>query len=61
MPKILIIEDEVELVRVLRFYLEGSNFTIFSAGKGDHGFAVATVLPESSHSKIFCPVSSFGV
>lgn len=40
MPKILIIEDEVELVRVLRSYLEGSNFTVFSAGKGDHGLAL---------------------
>jgi two-component system alkaline phosphatase synthesis response regulator PhoP len=40
MPKILIIEDEVELVRVLRSYLEGANFTVLSSGKGDLGLAL---------------------
>jgi two-component system alkaline phosphatase synthesis response regulator PhoP len=37
MPKILIIEDEIELVRVLQSYLEQANFTVFSAGQGDSG------------------------
>jgi two-component system alkaline phosphatase synthesis response regulator PhoP len=40
MPKILIIEDEVELVRVLRSYLEQANFKVVSAGEGDHGLAL---------------------
>ena len=40
MQKILIIEDEIELVRVLQSYLEGSNFTVFSSGKGDQGLAL---------------------
>lgn len=42
MPKILIIEDEIELVRVLRSYLEGANFTVLSSGKGDLGLALWT-------------------
>jgi DNA-binding response OmpR family regulator len=40
MPKILIIEDEIELVRVLRSYLEQSNFTVLYSGKGDEGLAI---------------------
>lgn len=40
MQKILIIEDEIELVRVLRSYLEESNFKVFSSGKGDLGLAL---------------------
>ena len=37
MPKILIIEDEIELVRVLQSYLEQANFTVISASQGDSG------------------------
>ncbi len=37
MPKILIIEDEPELVKVLRSYLEKSNFEVISAYRGDSG------------------------
>ena len=40
MPTILIIEDEIELVRVLRSYLEQSNFTVLSAVQGDTGLTV---------------------
>jgi two-component system alkaline phosphatase synthesis response regulator PhoP len=42
MPKILIIEDEIELVRVLRSYLEQANFAVVSAGKGDRGLRLWT-------------------
>ena len=37
MPKILIIEDEPELVKVLRSYLEKSNFEVITAYRGDSG------------------------
>lgn len=37
MATILIIEDEPELVRVLRSYLEQAGFMVFSAGRGDTG------------------------
>jgi len=40
MPTILIIEDEIELVRVLRSYLEQSNFTVLSAVQGDTGLSL---------------------
>ena len=40
MPKILIIEDEIELVRVLRSYLEQANFTVLSADQGDTGLSL---------------------
>jgi two-component system alkaline phosphatase synthesis response regulator PhoP len=40
MPKILIIEDEIELVRVLRSYLEQANFTVLSAVQGDTGLTL---------------------
>jgi two-component system alkaline phosphatase synthesis response regulator PhoP len=39
MVSILIIEDEPELVKVLRSYLEQSGFTVLSAGRGDEGLA----------------------
>ncbi len=39
MSTILIIEDEPELVRVLRSYLEQAGFKVFSAGRGDTGFS----------------------
>lgn len=39
MPSILIIEDEPELVKVLRSYLEQAGFSISSAGRGDTGLA----------------------
>jgi len=40
MPTILIIEDEIELVRVLQSYLEGANFEVLSAYQGDTGYAM---------------------
>lgn len=39
MPSLLIIEDEPELVRVLRSYLEQAGFTVLSALRGDIGLA----------------------
>lgn len=40
MSTILIIEDEPELVKVLRAYLEQAGFTVLSAGRGDSGLAL---------------------
>lgn len=40
MQTILIIEDEIELVRVLRSYLEQANFTVLSAVQGDTGLTL---------------------
>ncbi len=40
MTKILIIEDEQELVKVLRSYLEKENFTVLSAHRGDSGYSL---------------------
>ena len=40
MPTILIIEDEIELVRVLQSYLEQANFKVISAGQGDSGLTL---------------------
>jgi DNA-binding response OmpR family regulator len=40
MPKILIIEDEIELVRVLRSYLEKANYEVISANHGDAGLVL---------------------
>lgn len=39
MPTVLIIEDEPELVKVLRAYLEQSGFTVISAARGDTGLS----------------------
>lgn len=39
MSTILIVEDEPELTRVLRAYLEQSGFTVLTAGRGDTGFS----------------------
>ena len=39
MPKILIIEDEPELVKVLRDYLEKANFDVSTAYRGDTGLS----------------------
>lgn len=39
MPTILIIEDEPELVKVVRSYLEQAGFTVLSAGRGDTGLS----------------------
>ena len=39
MSTILIIEDEPELVKVLRSYLEQAGFTVFSALRGDTGLS----------------------
>src|SRR5512139_3618440 len=40
MSTILIIEDEPELVKVLRSYLEQAGFTVLSAGRGDTGLSI---------------------
>jgi len=40
MTTILIIEDEPELVRVLRSYLEKAGFNVLSAGRGDTGLSI---------------------
>ncbi len=40
MATILIIEDESELVKVLRSYLEQAGFTVFSSGRGDMGLSL---------------------
>jgi DNA-binding response OmpR family regulator len=37
MPKILIIEDESELIKVLKSYLEQAGYQVFSARRGDSG------------------------
>jgi two-component system alkaline phosphatase synthesis response regulator PhoP len=39
MSTILIIEDEPELVRVLRSYLENAGYTVLTASRGDTGLA----------------------
>lgn len=39
MTTILIIEDESELVKVLRSYLEQAGFTVITAGRGDTGLS----------------------
>ena len=39
MATILIIEDEPELVKVLRSYLEQAGYTVLSAGRGDSGLS----------------------
>lgn len=39
MPTILIIEDETELVKVLRDYLKNAGFTVETAYRGDSGLA----------------------
>jgi DNA-binding response OmpR family regulator len=39
MPTILIIEDETELVKVLRSYLEQAGFTVLAAYRGDSGLS----------------------
>ncbi|MFZ6030773.1 MAG: response regulator [Chloroflexota bacterium] len=39
MATILIIEDEPELVRVLRSYLEQAGFSVLTAGRGDTGLS----------------------
>jgi DNA-binding response OmpR family regulator len=40
MPTILIIEDEIELTRVLRSYLEQANFQVETATQGDSGLSL---------------------
>jgi DNA-binding response OmpR family regulator len=39
MPSVLIIEDEPELVKVLRSYLEQAGFTVMTAVRGDTGLS----------------------
>lgn len=39
MPTILIIEDEPELVKVLRSYLEGAGFVVLTSYRGDSGLS----------------------
>lgn len=40
MATILIIEDEAELVKVLRSYLEQAGFNVLTAGRGDVGLSI---------------------
>ena len=40
MATILIIEDEPELVKVLKAYLEQAGFNVLSAGRGDTGWSI---------------------
>jgi DNA-binding response OmpR family regulator len=40
MATILIIEDEPELIKVLRSYLEQAGFNVLSSGRGDSGLAL---------------------
>lgn len=40
MSTILIIEDEPELVKVLRSYLEQAGFSVLTAGRGDTGLSI---------------------
>jgi DNA-binding response OmpR family regulator len=40
MTTVLIIEDENELVKVLRAYLEQAGYAVLSAGRGDNGLAL---------------------
>lgn len=40
MATILIVEDESELVKILRSYLEASGYTVISASRGDQGLAL---------------------
>lgn len=40
MPTILIVEDESELVKVLRSYLEQAGFNVLSATRGDTGLSI---------------------
>jgi len=40
MSTILVIEDEPELVKVLRSYLEQAGFSVLSAGRGDTGLSL---------------------
>ena len=40
MPTILIVEDENELVRVLRSYLEKAGMKVLAAGRGDQGLTM---------------------
>ncbi len=40
MPSVLLIEDESELARVLRSYLEKAGMTVHSASRGDTGLAL---------------------
>ncbi|MBS3750180.1 MAG: response regulator transcription factor [Anaerolineales bacterium] len=40
MSQILIVEDERELVKVLRSYLEKENFSVLSAYRGDTGYSL---------------------
>lgn len=45
--KILIVEDESDLVTILQILLSHSNFEVFSASDGDAGLSLAnTVLPD---------------
>ena len=40
MPTILIVEDESELIKVLRSYLEQAGFSVLSATRGDTGLSI---------------------
>lgn len=40
MATVLIVEDETELVKILRSYLEAAGYVVLSASRGDQGLAV---------------------
>jgi DNA-binding response OmpR family regulator len=40
MASILIVEDETELVKILRLYLEQAGFTVMTASRGDSGLSI---------------------
>ena len=40
MATILIVEDEIELVKILRSYLEAAGYTVVTASRGDQGLAL---------------------
>lgn len=40
MATVLIVEDEFELVKILRSYLESAGYTVLNASRGDQGLAI---------------------
>lgn len=40
MATVLIVEDEFELVKILRSYLEAAGYTVMTASRGDQGLAI---------------------
>lgn len=46
MVKILIVDDEPDILEFLRYNLEKEQFVVFSAGDGITGFQIAKELPD---------------